>query len=72
MDLLAEQVKMKIMTAYNWHVNNELIKYGSKTKFDGITFDHSLTKAPVLTNENLLTYFINGTSFADGQEVVLA
>lgn len=67
MDVHATSVKYKIMTAYNYHINAELIKYGSKTKFDGITLDHSLTKDPILTNENLLTYFINGTFYNDAQ-----
>ena len=45
-------------------INQELYDYGTHYYMgDGIGFDYSLTKTPQVTDDGLLTMFMNGTFY---------
>lgn len=65
MDII-EDVKDYVQTTLEDEINQELYDYGTHYDIgDGVGFDFSLTKSPQVTDDELLTLFMNGTFYSD-------
>jgi hypothetical protein len=65
-----EETKQYIRSTLVKEINQELYTYGTHYDVgDGIGFDYSLTQAPKVTDDQLLTVFLNGTFYGDDAQM---